>query len=63
MCTFCDRPCWRSGGEYDCDLTDAEFEEAMDEYEGGWGWMPPPGDLDEEPSAKVGKRHNDSEEK
>lgn len=35
MCTFCENSCWRSGGEQDCELTDSEFEEAMDSLDGG----------------------------
>lgn len=28
MCRFCERPCFRDGGEADCQLSDAEYDEA-----------------------------------
>jgi hypothetical protein len=32
MCRFCENPCHRDGGFNECDLTDAEFEEAYDDF-------------------------------
>lgn len=30
MCHVCERPCWRDGGERECDYSDAEFVEYTD---------------------------------
>lgn len=32
MCRFCEQSCDRDGGERPCELSDAEFAEAYDEY-------------------------------
>ena len=37
MCRVCEKPCWRDGGEAECEMTDAEFtaeRNALDEASG-----------------------------
>jgi hypothetical protein len=50
VCRFCERSCWRDGGERECELSDAEFEEMM---AGPDDYGPLDDDEDDEPDFSV----------
>jgi hypothetical protein len=33
MCRVCEKPCWRDGGEAECEVSDREFEAGLEQLE------------------------------